>query len=155
MLIGHGYDIHKLAPGEKLVLGGVEIPHFKGFLSHSDGDVLIHAIIDSLLGAAAQGDIGKLFPDSDPKWKGANSVDLLKTTYTLIKNKGFKLINIDSTIVAEEPKLSPYIDQMRKILSSVLEVSENKISIKAKTNEGLDSIGKKEAICAWTVALIE
>ena len=154
MPIGHGYDIHKLVPGRKLILGGVEIPHTKGLLGHTDADVLIHAIIDALLGAAGLGDIGQHFPDNDPKWKDANSLDLLKEIYLSLKNKGYKIINIDSTIVAEEPKLSPYISKMKKILSGALNISDNQINIKAKTNEGLDSTGQKNAICAWAVALI-
>ena len=155
MLTGHGYDIHKLVPGRKLILGGVEIPHSKGLLGHTDADVLTHAIIDALLGAAGLGDIGQHFPDNNPKWKDANSFDLLEITYESIKNKGYKIINIDSTIVAEGPKLAPYISQMKKAISIALEIKENRINIKAKTNEGLDSIGQKNAICAWAVSLID
>lgn len=155
MPIGHGYDIHKLVPGRKLILGGVELPYSKGLLGHTDADVLTHAIIDALLGAAGLGDIGKHFPDNDPKWKDANSLDLLGTTYLSLKNKGYKIINIDSTIVAEEPKIGPYVNDMKKSLSKVLELSEDQINIKAKTNEGLDSIGQNNAICAWVVALLE
>ena len=155
MPIGHGYDIHKLVPGRKLVLGGVEIPHTRGLLGHTDADVLIHAIIDALLGAAGLGDIGQHFPDNDPKWKDTNSLDLLELTYESIKNKGYEIINIDSTIVAEEPKLGPHVNNMKKSLSRILELNENQINIKAKTNEGLDSIGQKNAICAWAVAFID
>ncbi|OGI09099.1 MAG: 2-C-methyl-D-erythritol 2,4-cyclodiphosphate synthase [Candidatus Melainabacteria bacterium RIFCSPLOWO2_02_FULL_35_15] len=154
MPIGHGYDIHKLVPGRKLILGGVEIPYSKGLLGHTDADVLIHAVIDALLGAAGLGDIGQHFPDSDPKWKDANSLDLLEITCESIKNKGHEIINIDSTVVAEEPKLAPYISKMKKNFCSI-GLKENQINIKAKTNEGLDSTGQKNAICAWAVALIE
>ena len=155
MHIGHGYDIHKLVPERKLILGGIEIPYSKGLLGHTDADVLTHAIIDALLGAAGLGDIGQHFPDNDPKWKDADSLDLLKDIYSSLKKKNHKIINIDSTIVAEEPKLSPYISEMKKILSKILEINDNQINIKAKTNEGLDSIGQKNAICAWVLALIE
>ena len=154
MHIGHGYDIHKLVPKRKLILGGVEIPHTKGLLGHTDADVLTHAIIDALLGASGLGDIGQYFPDNDPKWKDANSLNLLEVTYESLKNKGHEIINIDSTIVAEEPKLAPYISEMKKNLCRVLELKENQINIKAKTNEGLDSTGQKNAICAWSVVLI-
>ncbi len=155
MLIGHGYDIHKLVPGRKLVLGGVEIPHSKGLLGHTDADVLTHAIIDALLGAAGLGDIGQHFPDNDAKWKDANSLDLLELAYESIKNKAYKIINIDSTIVAEEPKLAPHINSMKKTLSQAIDIKETQINIKAKTNEGLDSTGQKNAICAWAVVLID
>lgn len=155
MRIGHGYDIHKLVEERKLIIGGVEIPYSKGLFGHSDADVLTHAIIDALLGAAGLGDIGQYFPDNDPKWKNANSLDLLEVVYTSIKNKGYKIINIDSTVVAEEPKLAPHTNKMKKILSEILKINENQINIKAKTNEGLDSTGQKNSICAWSVALIE
>ncbi|MBI2995647.1 MAG: 2-C-methyl-D-erythritol 2,4-cyclodiphosphate synthase [Candidatus Melainabacteria bacterium] len=155
MRIGHGYDIHKLVPGRKLILGGVELPYSKGLLGHTDADVLTHAIIDALLGAAGLGDIGQYFPDTDPKWKGAYSIDLLKVVLESLKNNGYLIENIDCSVVTEEPKLAPYISQMKKKLASVLEVKDNKINIKAKTNEGLDSIGNKNAICAWAVAMLE
>ena len=155
MYIGHGYDIHKLVPGRKLILGDVEIPHSKGLLGHTDADVLTHAIIDALLGAAGLGDIGQHFPDNDPKWKDANSLDLLKEIHFYLKKKGHKIINIDSTIVAEEPKIAPYISEMKKNFCLALELHENQINIKAKTNEGLDSTGQKNAVCAWVVALLE
>ena len=155
MHVGHGYDIHKLVPGRKLILGGIEIPYSQGLLGHTDADVLIHAIIDALLGASGLGDIGQHFPNNDPKWKDANSLDLLEVTYEFLKNKGYEIINIDSTIVAEEPKISPYINNMKKVLSQAMEIKENQINIKAKTNEGLDSTGQKNAICAWAIVLIE
>ena len=152
--VGIGYDIHKLAEGKKLILGGVEIPHTKGLKAHTDGDVLTHAIIDAMLGAAALGDIGFYFPDTDPKWKNANSMDLLEIVYLSLKNKGYTVVNIDSTIVAEEPKLSSYTASMKILLAQVLEIKDNQINIKAKTNEGQDSIGQKNAICAWAVSLV-
>ena len=156
MLIGHGYDIHKLVAGRKLILGGVEFPHKKGLLGHTDADVLVHAIIDALLGACGLGDIGKHFPDSDPKWKDVNSLDLLRSTFIMIKNKKHSIINIDSTIVAEEPKLAPYMQKMKENIATVLQVKDiSRINIKAKTNEEQDSIGKKDAICVWAVALLE
>ena len=155
MQIGHGYDIHKLVPNRKLMLGGIEIPHTKGLLGHTDGDVIIHSIMDALLGATGLGDIGQHFPDSDPKWKGARSMDLLDLVYIALKNKGYKIINIDSTVVAEEPKLAEHIPQMRKNLMQALELKDIiQINIKAKTNEGQDSIGQKNAICAWAVAMV-
>ncbi len=155
MRVGHGYDIHKLAPDRKLIIGGVEIPHSKGLSGHSDADVLVHALIDAMLGALGLGDIGKHFPDSDMKWKDANSLDLLSSIYNLIKSKGFKITNIDSTIVVEKPKLSPYIDKMKNNLSKILEISSDLVNIKAKTNEEQDSVGQEKAICAWVVILIE
>lgn len=155
MQVGHGYDIHKLVPNKKLVLGGVEIPYPKGLQAHTDGDVLAHAIIDALLGATGEGNIGELFPDSDPKWKGANSMNLLEATYLILKNKGLKIINIDCTVVAEEPKLTNYISQMKEKISKALELKlTTQLNIKPKTNEGLDSVGRKEAICAWAVAFV-
>ena len=155
MKVGHGYDIHKLVSGRKLVIGGVEVPYSKGLFGHTDADVLIHAIIDGLLGAMCLGDIGQHFPDNDPKWKSANSLDLLEVVYISLKNKGFKIINIDSTIVCEEPKLASYIPKMKKTLAQALEIREDQINIKAKTNEGLDSTGEKNAICSWAVVLID
>lgn len=155
MPIGHGYDIHKLISERKLILGGIEIPYSKGLLGHSDADVLTHAIIDALLGAAGLGDIGQHFPDNDPKWKDAKSLDLLEIVYSTIKHKGYKIINIDSTIVAQEPKLSPHIALIKKNICEFLELKEEQLNIKAKTNEGLDSIGEKNAICVWAVAQIE
>ena len=155
MRVGIGYDIHKLAEGKKLILGGVEISHTKGLKAHTDGDVLTHAIIDAMLGAAALGDIGYYFTDTDPKWKDANSIHLLEVVHISLRNKGFKVMNIDSIIIAEEPKLSKYTDSMRRLLAQALELKLTQVSIKSKTNEGLDSIGKKDAISAWVTALVE
>jgi len=154
MRTGIGYDIHKLGEGRKLILGGVTIPYSKGLLGHTDADVLIHAIIDSLLGAASLGDIGRHFPDTDPKWKDANSLDLLEVVYISLKNKGYKIENIDSVIVAEEPKLSPYVTKMITNITKVLGINERAINIKSKTNEKMDSMGKKESICAWATCCL-
>lgn len=155
MKVGYGYDIHKLTSGRKLIIGGVEIPYSKGLLGHTDADVLTHAIIDALLGAAGLGDIGQHFPDTDLKWKGANSLSLLEAVFLSLKNQGYKLVNIDSTIVIEEPKLANHTEDMKYKLSKVMGVKENQINIKVKTNEGLDSVGQKNAACAHAVALIE
>lgn len=155
MRAGHGYDIHKLVPNRKLILGGVQIPHSKGLLGHTDADVLVHAIIDALLGAAGLGDIGTHFPDTNPKWKDANSLEFLEAVYLSLKGKGYKLANLDTTIVAEEPKLSTYVDHMKTNLAKAMAVKEHMINIKLKTNEGQDSVGSKNAICAWAIALIE
>lgn len=154
MRFGFGYDIHKLVKGRDLVLGGVKIAHSKGLSGHTDGDVIIHAIIDALLGASALGDIGKHFPDTDPKWKDAVSITLLEVIYISLKNKGYKVNNIDVTVIAEEPHIGKYTDSMCKLLAQVLEVKDTQISVKAKTNEGQDSIGAKGAICAYAVASI-
>lgn len=155
MKAGIGYDIHKLVKGRKLILGGIEIPHSKGLSGHTDGDVIIHAIIDAILGASALGDIGKHFPDTDPKWKDAKSIDLLEVIHIGMKNKGLKVNNIDVTVIAEEPTLSKYTDPMCKLLAQILEVKANQINIKSKTNEGQDSIGNKDAICAHAIATVE
>ncbi len=155
MRIGHGYDIHKLVPNKKLIIGGIEIPYSKGLLGHSDADVLIHAIIDAMLGACGLGDIGLHFPCNDEKWKDSSSLDLLLITNRTITDKGFQINNIDSTIVLEEPKLFPYIHEMRKKISDVLKINYDQINIKAKTNEEQDSIGQKNSICAWAVILIK
>lgn len=153
--IGIGYDIHRLEENRKLYLGGIEIPFHKGLIGHSDGDVLIHAIIDAILGALGEKDIGQLFPDTDPEYKNVSSLKLLEKVIRIVKNKKAKILNIDSVIIAEEPKLSPYINSMKKILSYVLELEENSIGIKAKTNEGLGEIGEGKAIASYAIALIE
>ena len=152
--IGFGYDIHKLISKRKLILGGIEITHTKGLQAHTDGDVLVHAVIDALLGAAGLGDIGKHFPDTDAKWKDANSLNLLEVVYISIKNKGYKVNNIDTTIVAEEPFLSKYTESMSRLLAQVLEIRDTQINIKTKTNEGQDATGHKDAICAYAVVLL-
>ncbi|MBE6912700.1 MAG: 2-C-methyl-D-erythritol 2,4-cyclodiphosphate synthase [Ruminococcaceae bacterium] len=155
MRIGHGYDVHRLTEGRKLILGGVEIPYEKGLLGHSDADVLLHAISDALLGAAALGDIGKHFPPSDPKYAGADSLELLKQVNELIKEKGYSVSNIDSTVIAERPKLLPYIFTMRENIAKALNVSVDCVSVKATTEEKLGFTGSGEGIAAHAVALIE
>lgn len=155
MRIGLGYDIHRLAENRDLILGGVKIPYELGLLGHSDADVLVHAIIDSMLGSLALRDIGYHFPDTDEKFKGANSLILLKETNELIKKEGYKIINIDSNIICQKPKLMNYIEEMRKNISSVLELELNQVSIKAKTNEKMDSIGNGIAIVANAICLVE
>ncbi len=151
--IGLGYDIHKLTSGRDLIIGGVKITHEKGLLGHSDADVLIHAIIDAMLGALCLSDIGTLFPDTDDLYKDADSTVLLKNVFELIKEKGWKITNIDSNIIAQRPKMMPYIPKMKEVLSKILEC-EN-ISIKAKTNEKMDAVGNELAIEAHAIALLE
>jgi 2-C-methyl-D-erythritol 2,4-cyclodiphosphate synthase len=154
MRIGIGYDIHRLVEGRKLILGGIEIPFEKGLLGHSDSDVLTHAICDALLGAAALGDIGTHFPDSDPRFQGASSLDLLRHVVTLLRERGYQITNIDSTIITEHPKLKPYITEMRQTLATTLEIDIEQVSVKAKTNEKLDAVGQGEAMQAQAIALI-
>ena len=155
MRIGQGYDLHRLAAGRKLILGGVNIPHKTGLLGHSDADALVHSIIDAIFGAIADGDIGRHFPDNDLKYKDADSLKLLSETGDILKNKGYKIINIDSTIIAQAPKMAPFIDLIRANISNTLKISTNDVSIKAKTNEGMDSTGKEEAIQAYAIILID
>lgn len=154
MRIGHGYDVHKLVCGRRLVIGGVEIEYDKGLLGHSDADVLVHAICDSLLGAAALGDIGVLFPDSDEKYKDADSLMLLKEVCQLIRSKGNEIGNIDATVIAQRPKFRPYIDEMRARISACADVSVDAISIKATTEEGLGFTGDGSGIAAHAVCLL-
>ncbi|MBR3144498.1 MAG: 2-C-methyl-D-erythritol 2,4-cyclodiphosphate synthase [Clostridia bacterium] len=154
MRIGHGYDVHALVPDRKLIIGGVEIPHEVGLLGHSDADVLLHAICDALLGAAALGDIGKHFPDSDMKYFGISSVKLLEKTGELLKEKGYFVLNIDSTILAERPKLSPYIDAMRENIAAALKIEKDSVSVKATTEEKLGFTGEEKGIAAHAVCLI-
>ena len=152
--VGLGYDIHKLVEDRPLIIGGVEIPYEKGLLGHSDADVLIHAIIDAMLGALALSDIGTHFPDTDPKYKGISSVELLKNVLGLITEKGYVINNIDSNIILQEPKMKPYIPKMVKVLLEVLNIKENQLSIKAKTNEQMDAVGEKKAIEANAVVML-
>ncbi len=151
---GIGYDVHAFADNRKLVIGGIEIPHHKGLAGHSDADVLLHAITDALLGALALGDIGKHFPDTDEQFKDVDSAILLKKTYQLIKEKGYKIGNIDSVVALQEPKLAEYILQIREKISSILETGTDQISIKATTTEGLGFIGREEGISAFASVLI-
>lgn len=155
MRIGQGFDIHRLVENRDLILGGVKIPYKKGLLGHSDADVLIHAIIDSIFGAMNIGDIGEHFPDTDPKYKNISSLELLKLTGELSDKKGYKIINIDSTVICEEPKLLNYKKEMKKNISNALKISEDDISIKAKTKEKLDSTGQGLSIEAQSVCLID
>lgn len=152
--IGLGYDIHKLTEGRDLIIGGVKITHEKGLFGHSDADVLIHAIIDSLLGALALSDIGTLFPDTDPMYKDADSTVLLKHVYELIKQHGYILNNLDCNIIAQKPKMMPYIPKMKDVLCKILETGLNNISVKAKTNEKMDAVGKELAIEAHAVVML-
>lgn len=153
--IGLGYDIHRLVEDRDLIIGGVKIPYEKGLLGHSDADVLIHAIIDALLGAANLADIGTLFPDTDPKYKNANSIMLLKNVIELVKEKGYKINNIDSNIIAQAPKMMPHIPEMKTTLAKAMNIDIESISIKAKTKEKLDSVGEKLAIETNAVVLLE
>lgn len=155
MRIGQGFDIHRLVENRDLILGGVKIPYKKGLLGHSDADVLIHAIIDSIFGAMNIGDIGEHFPDTDPRYKNISSLELLKLTGELSDKKGYKIINIDSTVICEEPKLLNYKKEMKKNISNALNISEDDISIKAKTKEKLDSTGQGLSIEAQSVCLID
>ncbi len=153
--IGFGYDVHAFAENRKLVLGGIEIPFEKGLLGHSDADVLLHAICDALLGALALGDIGKHFPDTDPKYKGADSTVLLKDVYSMILEKGYVLANCDSTLVLEKPKLREHIDSMRAKISELLDCSMDQISVKATTSEKMGFAGRGEGVVAYATVLIQ
>ena len=152
--IGFGYDIHRLEAGRRLVLGGVDIPFRAGLAGHSDGDALVHAVIDALLGALGEGDIGGLFPDTDPRYAGARSVGLLGDVVGLLRQRGAAIVNVDSVIVAEEPKMGPHIAAMKAVLCPVLGIPAASLGIKAKTNEGLGPVGEKRAIVCYAVALI-
>ncbi len=153
--IGHGYDVHAFESGEFVILGGVKIPYDKQFVAHSDGDVLVHAVCDALLGAMALGDIGHHFPDTDNAYKGADSRDLLKQVYKLIIDQGFSLVNLDVTVIAQAPKMSPFIEAMRSNLSNDLSADISQVNIKATTSEKLGFTGRKEGIAVHSVCLIE
>lgn len=155
MRIGHGYDVHKLCENRKLILGGVEIPYEKGLLGHSDADVLVHSVMDSLLGAVALGDIGKHFPDSDPEYKNADSIKLLKCVVRILNENGYVISNIDSTVVAQAPKLAPFIDQMRKNIANACDIDLNCVSVKATTEERLGFTGEGKGISSTSVCLID
>jgi 2-C-methyl-D-erythritol 2,4-cyclodiphosphate synthase len=152
--IGNGYDIHQLVPDRPLILGGIRIPHSLGLLGHSDADVLTHAIMDALLGALGLGDIGHYFPPSDPKWEGADSIMLLAQVLSIIQAQGWLIGNIDSTIVAEQPKLKPHLKSMRSSLAKAMAIDLDQVSIKATTNEKLGPVGREEGICAYAIALL-
>ena len=154
MRIGTGYDVHKLVEGRKLIMGGVEIPYEKGLLGHSDADVLVHAIMDALLGAAALGDIGKHFPDTDPKYKGADSLMLMREVKRILSDEGYETENVDSTIIAQAPKMKPHIEEMRQNIAEALSLDITQVSVKATTEERLGFTGRGEGISAQAVALI-
>ena len=153
--IGQGYDLHRLVEGRDLILGGVKIDYEKGLLGHSDADVLLHAITDALLGAAGLGDIGRHFPDTDPAFKGADSKVLLSEAVALVVKAGWVIVNVDCTIVAQAPKLAPYMPQIRESVAKAIGVDLQRVNVKAKTNEGCDAVGRKEAIEAHAVVLLE
>ena len=155
MRIGMGHDVHRLVEGRKFIMGGVEIPYEKGLLGHSDADVLLHAVMDALLGAAALGDIGKHFPDTDEKYKGISSLQLLKHVSLLLEEKEYSIINIDATIVAQRPKMRPYIDKMRENIASVVGIDVDRVNVKATTEEGLGFTGEGLGISADAICLIE
>ena len=153
--IGHGYDVHRLTEGRKLILGGVEIPHVTGLLGHSDADVLLHAVMDALLGSMALGDIGKHFPDTDNKYKGISSMHLLTLVNKIIAENGARVVNIDATLILQKPKVAPYIDAMRENVAFALGVEKSRVSIKATTEEHLGFTGREEGISAHAVVLVE
>lgn len=153
--IGHGYDVHRLTEGRKLMLGGVEVPYDRGLLGHSDADVLLHAVMDALLGAAALPDIGRQFPDSDPQYAGADSRALLRTVASMLQKEGWRVVNLDATVVAQAPKLAPYIPEMRRRIAEDLAVPAERINVKATTEEHLGFTGSGEGIAAHAVCLLE
>ena len=153
--IGFGYDAHRLATGRDLIIGGVRIPHEKGLLGHSDADVLSHAIGEAILGALCLGDLGKHFPDTDEKYRGISSLEILSAIHDMAEKESATIVHIDSTIVAQEPQLSPYIEKMRENIADVLKISKDQVSVKATTTEGLGFTGKKEGISAYAVVLVE
>ena len=153
--IGHGYDVHKLVEGRKMIIGGVEIPHRVGLLGHSDADVLLHAIMDSLLGAVALGDIGKLFPDNDEKYRGASSMNLLTQVAKALSDFGAEVVNVDSTLVLQSPKVAPYIQKMRENIAFALNIDVTRVSVKATTEEHLGFTGREEGVSAHAVSLVQ
>lgn len=155
MRIGHGYDVHRLMKDRRLVIGGVEIPYEKGLLGHSDADVLTHAVMDALLGAAALGDIGAMFPDTDEAYRGADSIELLQTVTRVLQQKNYRIVNIDGTVIAQAPKLKPFVEQMRKNIAAACKVTEEQVNVKATTEEQLGFTGSGEGIAAHAVCLIE
>ena len=155
MRIGHGYDVHRLVEGRKLIMGGVDIPHTQGLLGHSDADVLLHAIMDALLGAAALGDIGKHFPDNDPAYAGADSLQLTLQVGKILRNRGYRIVNIDATVIAQAPKLAPHIEQMRRNIAEALCIDVDAVSVKATTEEHLGFTGDGSGISAHAVCLID
>jgi 2-C-methyl-D-erythritol 2,4-cyclodiphosphate synthase len=152
--IGIGYDIHRLVPGRDLYLGGVRIPYRRGLLGHSDGDALVHALIDAILGAMGEGDIGRLFPDTDARYEGVRSTDLLRDVMARLKKKGFRVVHADSVVIAERPKVGPHVEAIKDVLCPMLGLRRDRLGLKAKTNEGLDSTGQGKAIACWAVVVI-
>jgi 2-C-methyl-D-erythritol 2,4-cyclodiphosphate synthase len=155
MRIGHGYDVHRFGEGEHVVLGGVKIPYPYGLVAHSDGDVLLHALCDALLGACALGDIGRHFPDTDAQYAGADSRELLRRVYALVLEQGFTLANVDITVIAQAPKLSPHVEAMRELIASDLQSARAQVNVKATTTEGLGFVGREEGIAAHAVVLLQ
>ena len=153
--IGEGYDVHRLVEGRRCIIGGVEIPFEKGLLGHSDADVLLHAVTDALLGAAGMGDIGRRYPDTDPKWKGADSLELLKDTANFLKEQGFFPVNVDCTVICQLPKITPHAEQMRQNIANALGIASSFVNVKGKTEEGLGFTGEGKGIAARAVALVE
>lgn len=154
MRIGHGFDVHAFAPGRRCVLGGVDIPCEQGLLGHSDADVLVHALMDAILGALREGDIGKLFPDTDPAYEGADSIELLRRVAALAAKKGFEIVDCDCTVAAQAPKLGPYREQMRENMARAMGVPVDSVGVKATTTERLGFVGRKEGIAAWAVCIL-
>lgn len=154
MRIGHGFDVHAFAPGRRCVLGGVDVPCEQGLLGHSDADVLVHALMDAILGALREGDIGKLFPDTDPAYEGADSIELLGRVAELAAKKGFEIVDCDCTVAAQAPKLGPYREQMRENMARVMGVPVDSVGVKATTTERLGFVGRKEGIAAWAVCIL-
>lgn len=154
MRIGHGFDVHRFGPGDHVMLGGVKLPFTHGFVAHSDGDVLLHALCDALLGACALGDIGRHFPDTDDAWKGADSRDLLRRVWVLVQNAGWEIANLDATIMAQAPKMAPHVDAMRAVIAGDLALSLSQVNVKATTTERLGFTGRGEGIAAEAVVLL-
>lgn len=155
MRIGHGYDVHKFGGTKPLMLGGIHVPHQQGLIAHSDGDVVLHAVTDSLLGAAALGDIGRHFPDTDSQYSGADSAELLRHAFALVQSRGYQLGNLDVTIVAQAPKMAPYIEAMRERIASLLNATSHQVNVKATTTEKLGFVGREEGIACHAVILLE
>ena len=155
MRVGIGYDIHPLGKGRKLILGGLEIPHTQGLIGHSDADALVHAVCDALLGAMGEGDLGRHYPSSDPRYKDISSLRLLEDVLEMLTKKGFRLVNLDTVIIAQAPRLGPHLDAMRARIAEVLKIEDTQVNVKVKSGEGLDAIGREEAIAAQAMCLIE
>jgi 2-C-methyl-D-erythritol 2,4-cyclodiphosphate synthase len=154
MRVGIGYDIHPLGKGRKLILGGLEIPHTQGLIGHSDADALVHAVCDALLGAMGEGDLGRHYPSSDPRYKDISSLRLLEDVSGLLSKKGFQLVNLDTVIIAQAPRLGPHLDAMRTRIAEVLNISGTQVNVKVKSGEGLDAVGREEAIAAQAICMI-